>query len=70
MTPEESKLCDQLQEGKDRWMLEADRLAAEVRRLQGLIKQAEWAVVSLCPWCGYMKPGPHHRDCQAFPPVG
>jgi hypothetical protein len=53
-------------------------LIAEVRRLQGLIKQAEWAAGidyphesesrGSCPWCGCERP--HAKFCQAFPPVG
>lgn len=48
-------------------------LLAEVRRLQGLIKQAEWAggtndwtVEPTCPWCGGDMPE-HRPDCPTFP---
>lgn len=54
-------------------------LVAEVRRLRGLIKSAEWESEwsqsigggSCCPWCdsgkGYH---PHDVDCPAFTPDG
>lgn len=56
-------------------------LLAEVRRLQGLIKQAEWdghpgwdENFRSCPWCGASGPfcveTPHDPTCPAFPPSG
>jgi hypothetical protein len=45
-------------------------LLAEIERLQGLIKQAEWAVLidslAFCPWCNGTDPGPHEPTCPAF----
>jgi hypothetical protein len=49
-------------------------LLAEVRRLQGLIKQAEWdggdghryEVESCCPWCCAHQSRGHESDCPAF----
>lgn len=48
-------------------------LIAEVRRLRGLIQQAQWAggdghameVEPVCPWCR-MWPDTHQPDCPAF----
>lgn len=48
-------------------------LVAEVRRLQGLVKQAEWkggdgyAYVVICPWCSARAVDEKHKPtCPAF----
>jgi hypothetical protein len=46
-------------------------LVAEIRRLRGLIKEAELAadtanIACACPWCGSMVQEPHAADCPAF----
>jgi len=44
-------------------------LLAEVRRLQGLIKQAEWKrgqFGDLCPWCFGLEVNGHKAACPAF----
>jgi hypothetical protein len=46
-------------------------LIAEVRRLRGLIREAEWAATcqgdSECPWCqAWAFQGEHRADCPAF----
>lgn len=54
--------------------LQPTALLAEVRRLRGLIKNAEHANVeyAICPWCGqaeWAPPGaevPHDDTCPAF----
>jgi hypothetical protein len=61
-------------------------LAAEVRRLRGLVKSAKWAGYAevlggdegVCPWCCVLMvdgapglpPGTHAPDCPAFTPDG
>jgi len=54
---------------------ELPRLVAEVRRLRGLIKDAEHRgyvghELSGCPWCDRAQPKPHRRDCPAFTETG
>lgn len=50
-------------------------LIAEVERLRGLIKNAEytdvgyWASFDACNWCSHESPG-HDIDCPAFTPEG
>lgn len=50
-------------------------LVAEVRRLQGLVKAAEWASTpggrtndAVCPWCEQWFDAGHAPDCAAFVP--
>lgn len=51
-------------------------LVAEVRRLRGLVNQAEWAAGYCCqsetryscPWCDEDEGGVHAPTCPAFPP--
>lgn len=48
----------------------ARELLAEVRRLRGLIQQAEWGSGyqerAQCPWCGAESPCAHEPSCAAF----
>lgn len=51
------------------------KLAAEVRRLRGLVKRAEHASYDsahggLCPWCPTKGDDEHDADCPAFTPTG
>lgn len=54
------------------------RLVAEVRRLKGLVKVAEWSDYfevpggdeGVCPWCQRMKHAGHAAGCPAFTPDG
>lgn len=53
------------------------RLVAEVRRLRGLVKRAEFGCVDdygrFCPWCddgGDHEPERHAANCPAFTPSG
>lgn len=58
------------------------RLVAEVRRLKGLVKGAEWSGYAeclggdegVCPWCGNMRASlvgaTHAATCHAFTPDG
>ena len=47
-------------------------VCAEVRRLQALVQQAEWADTSgmdaYCPWCQGREGDGHTPTCPAFPP--
>ena len=46
-------------------------LVGEVRRLRGLIKEAEFVqnAVARCPWCGGDR-GWKHSECRMFSPEG
>jgi hypothetical protein len=57
----------------DPWARDVVRLVAEVMRLRGLIKQAEWFSgigyhdnESGCPWCEADGYGKHNPNCPAF----
>jgi hypothetical protein len=69
---------EQLKVMEKRWLPDdVPPLIAEVRRLQGLIEDAELTNGSWheCPWCGEWldaqeESGTGHKpDCPAFPPV-
>jgi hypothetical protein len=74
MPKEQKPMTEQdLQRMERQWLPDnVPPLIDEVRRLQALIKQAEWFRDSdygeMCPWCEKARPR-HKPDCPAFPPV-
>lgn len=59
--------------GQARLAEQVPTLVAEVRRLRGLIKKAEWSsreqTGCYCPWCDHYADG-KHTDCPAFTESG